>query len=128
MAKALARKLGYRYIDSGAMYRAVTLFIQQHDISLEELATMTPEQLEKLMDHIHISFHLNPETGLSEVYLNEDNVESKIREFEGVRLGKSGECHPGNKTQDGGSATKLWQDQGNCDGWERYRNRGIQRR
>ncbi|MBP6334971.1 MAG: (d)CMP kinase [Bacteroidia bacterium] len=81
MAKALARKLGYRYIDSGAMYRAVTLFIQQHEISLDELSKMTSEQLEKLMDHIHITFHLNPETGLSEVYLNEENVESKIRDL-----------------------------------------------
>lgn len=79
MAKALARKLGYRYIDSGAMYRAITLFIQQHGITLEELLAMTAPQLEKLMDHIHVSFHLNPETGLSEVYLNEENVEEKIR-------------------------------------------------
>lgn len=79
MAKALARKLGYRYIDSGAMYRAITLFIQRHGITLEELNGMTSAQLEKLMDHIHISFHLNPDTGLSEVYLNEENVEEKIR-------------------------------------------------
>ncbi|HNQ62214.1 MAG TPA: (d)CMP kinase [Bacteroidia bacterium] len=79
MAKALARKLGYRYIDSGAMYRAITLFIQQHGITLEELNKMTAPQLERLMDHIHISFHLNPETGLSEVYLNDENVEEKIR-------------------------------------------------
>jgi cytidylate kinase len=81
MAKALARKLGYRYIDSGAMYRAVTLFIQQHDISLQELSSMTPEQLDMLLDHIHITFHVNPETGLSEVYLNDENVESKIRDL-----------------------------------------------
>ena len=79
MAKALARKLGYRYIDSGAMYRAITLFIQQHGISLEELSKMTSPELEKLMDHIHVSFHLNPETRLSEVYLNDENVEEKIR-------------------------------------------------
>jgi len=79
MAKALAKKLHYRYIDSGAMYRAITLFIQQHGISLDELQAMTSEQLEKLMDHIHISFHLNPETKLSEVYLNDENVEEKVR-------------------------------------------------
>lgn len=79
MAKALARKLGYRYIDSGAMYRAITLFIQEHGITLEELNNMTHPQLEKLMDHIHVSFHLNPATRLSEVYLNEENVEEKIR-------------------------------------------------
>jgi len=81
MAKALARKLGYRYIDSGAMYRAVTLFIQRHDITLEQLSSMTPEQLDMLLNHIHITFHVNPETGLSEVYLNDENVESKIRDL-----------------------------------------------
>ena len=74
LAKALARKLAYSYIDSGAMYRAVTLFVQQHDISLEQLAEMTQKQLEGLMDNIHISFHVNPETGLSEVFLNGLNV------------------------------------------------------
>ena len=81
MAKAIAKQLGYRYIDSGAMYRAVTLFVQQHDITLEQLSKMSEEQLEKMLDHIHISFHVNPETGLSEVYLNEINVEKKIRDL-----------------------------------------------
>ena len=81
MAKAIAKKMGYRYIDSGAMYRAVTLFVQQHGLSLDDLASMTEDQLEKMLDHIHISFHLNPETGSSEVYLNELNVEKKIRDL-----------------------------------------------
>ena len=81
MAKAIAKKMGYRYIDSGAMYRAVTLFVQQHGLSLDDLASMTEDQLEKMLDHIHISFHLNPETGLSEVHLNEINVEKKIRDL-----------------------------------------------
>lgn len=81
LAKALAKKLAYSYIDSGAMYRAVTLFIQQHDITLEQLAEMTQKQLEGLMDNIHISFHVNPETGLSEVFLNGLNVEKRIRDL-----------------------------------------------
>jgi cytidylate kinase len=81
MAKAIARLLGYRYIDSGAMYRAVTLFIQQHDITLDELNGMTPEQIDAMMDHIQITFHLNHETGLSEVYLNGSNVDKKIRDL-----------------------------------------------
>ena len=71
MAKAIARKLSYRYIDSGAMYRAVTLFIQKHDITLEQLEAMQVEQIEAMMNHIHITFHVNPDTNLSEVYLNE---------------------------------------------------------
>lgn len=81
VAKAIARELGYRYIDSGAMYRAVTLFIQKHEITLEQLEAMQVEQIEAMMNHIHITFHVNPDTNLSEVYLNEVNVENKIRDL-----------------------------------------------
>lgn len=81
MAKAIARKLGYRYIDSGAMYRAVTLFIQQHEITLDELQKMTEKQIDAMMDHIHISFHVCNDSGWSEVYLNDINVEKKIRDL-----------------------------------------------
>ncbi len=81
MAKAIARQLGYRYIDSGAMYRAVTLFVQNHGITLEQLEAMQPEQIEAMMNHILITFHVNPETNLSEVYLNDINVENKIRDL-----------------------------------------------
>ena len=79
MAKAIARELIYRYIDSGAMYRAVTYFIQTHEMSLNELNSMTPGQVDAMMDHIHINFHVNPETGLSDVLLNGQNIEQKIR-------------------------------------------------
>lgn len=81
MAKAIAKNLGYRYIDSGAMYRAVTLFIQTHEVSLEQLNEMTTDQVNSMMDHIHISFHLNPDTGVSEVYLNNVNIEKRIRDL-----------------------------------------------
>ena len=81
MAKAIAKKLSYRYIDSGAMYRSVTLFVQQHGLSLAELEAMTPTQIEGMLNHIHITFHINPETGLSEIFLNEINVERKIRDL-----------------------------------------------
>lgn len=81
MAKAIAKRIGYRYIDSGAMYRAVTLFVQQHGLSLEDLQKMTEEQLDAMLDHIHVAFHINPDNGLSEVYLNEINVEKKIRDL-----------------------------------------------
>ena len=81
MAKAIAKRLGYRYIDSGAMYRAVTFFIQTHDVSLQQLQAMTTEQVEAMMNHIQITFHVNPETKLSEVYLNDVNVENKIRDL-----------------------------------------------
>ena len=81
VAKAIARQLSYRYIDSGAMYRSVTLFIQRHDITLQQLEAMQQEQIEAMMNHIHITFHVNPDTNLSEVYLNETNVENKIRDL-----------------------------------------------
>ena len=63
------------------MYRAVTLFIQQHDISLSQLEEMTQKQMEGLMDNIQISFHVNPDSGLSEVFLNGLNVEKRIRDL-----------------------------------------------
>jgi cytidylate kinase len=82
MAKAIARELGYRYIDSGAMYRAVTYFVQQHDINLEQLKTMTDDQINAMMDHIHIIFQVNPFTGASEIYLNDRNIEHRIRDLQ----------------------------------------------
>jgi len=81
LAKALARRLGYRYIDSGAMYRAVTLFMFQHDLTIEQLQSMSSEEVEQFLDNIHITFEINPETGLSEVVLNGINVEKKVRDM-----------------------------------------------
>jgi cytidylate kinase len=81
LAKALARQLGYRYIDSGAMYRAVTLFMLQHDLSVSQLESMTADEMERFLDHIRITFHVNPENKLSEVHLNGINVEKQIRDL-----------------------------------------------
>ena len=79
LAKALARNLSYVFIDSGSMYRAVTWYLLNNDITPEAVSAMTPEQLAELLDQIHISFSVNPDTGLSEVFLNGQNVESLIR-------------------------------------------------
>ena len=79
LAKALARNLSYVFIDSGSMYRAVTWYLLNNDITPEAVRAMTPEQLAELLDQIHISFSVNPDTGLSEVFLNGQNVESLIR-------------------------------------------------
>jgi len=79
LAKALAMNLSYVFIDSGSMYRAVTWYLLNHNISTEDVIALTPEQLKELLDEIHISFSVNPDTGLSEVYLNGLNVESLIR-------------------------------------------------
>ena len=84
VAKALAKRLGIQYIDSGAMYRAVTLYFMQKDIPIP-----SPEQLhdmkfdfDRVLDEIQIDFRVNPETGLSEVHLNGVNIEKEIRTME----------------------------------------------
>lgn len=77
MAKDLAREIGYIYIDSGAMYRAVTLYSIQHELIHEGM--IDTDALKKHIKDIHISFKLNPETGKPDTYLNNINVESDIR-------------------------------------------------
>jgi CMP/dCMP kinase len=74
-AKEVARILGYRYIDSGAMYRAVTLYFLDHHISLSN-----PKEIVKALHNIHISFKVNSK-GVSETYLNNMNVEKEIRKM-----------------------------------------------
>ncbi|WP_297272857.1 (d)CMP kinase [uncultured Bacteroides sp.] len=77
MAKDLAREIGYIYIDSGAMYRAVTLYSLQHNLIQGE--TIDTDGLKNQLKDIHISFKLNPETGRPDTYLNDVNVEADIR-------------------------------------------------
>lgn len=80
MAKDLAREIGYIYIDSGAMYRAVTLYSMENGIF--EGDRIDAEKLKKQIGDIHISFRLNQETGRPDTYLNGVNVENKIRTME----------------------------------------------
>lgn len=69
-AKAVAKDLGFTYIDSGAMYRAATLhFLNNY------LSAANPHDVEKGLKTLEISFHLNPETNKQETYLNGLNVE-----------------------------------------------------
>ncbi|MCL1943498.1 MAG: (d)CMP kinase [Candidatus Azobacteroides sp.] len=77
MAKYLAKKTGYIYIDTGAMYRAVTLFCIQNGWIKNGLPD--EEKLREQIETIHITFVLNPDTGLPETYLNGKNVEREIR-------------------------------------------------
>ena len=80
MAKELACKIGYSYIDSGAMYRTVTLYALQQGCFRDNKPDIT--RLEKLMDDINISFTVNLETGAMETCLNGTNVEREIRGME----------------------------------------------
>ncbi len=81
MAKDLAREIGYIYIDSGAMYRAVTLYCLENGLFLAD-GQIDTARLEREMDSIHISFRLNPQTGRPDTYLNGQNVEDRIRTME----------------------------------------------
>ena len=75
LAKDLAKKLKYRYIDTGAMYRAVTLYFQRNNIALDN-----DEAIEKaLHDDIHIDFEYHKETGKQIIILNGENVEAELR-------------------------------------------------
>ena len=77
MAKALARNIGYIYIDSGAMYRAVTLYCLDH--GLIDGDTVDADTLRSLMDDIQIDFRPDPETGMTHTFLNRIDVEREIR-------------------------------------------------
>lgn len=80
MAKDLAREIGYVYIDTGAMYRAVTLFCIQNGFVKDEAIDI--DELRKCMNDISITFQLNPVTGKPDTYLNGVCVEDKIRTLE----------------------------------------------
>lgn len=81
MAKDLARELGYVYVDTGAMYRCVTLYALRHGLFRAD-GTINLPQLEAEIPNINISFKLNKETGRPDTYLNNENVESEIRTME----------------------------------------------
>lgn len=80
MAKDLAREIGYIYIDSGAMYRAVTLYSLQQGIFGDN--EIDEERLRREMGQIRIAFQLNADTGRPDTYLNGVNVEQQIRTME----------------------------------------------
>lgn len=81
MAKQLAKQLGYIYVDTGAMYRMVTLFALEHNLFNEDGSVKIAE-LESMMPEIEVGFKLNPETGRADAYLNGRNVEREIRLME----------------------------------------------
>ena len=88
MAKDLAREVGYVYVDTGAMYRSVTLFALRNNLFKEaqgankEELEIDVEELRRRMPDIHISFQFNPETGRPDTYLNGELVEQEIRTME----------------------------------------------
>lgn len=81
MAKELARKLGYIYVDTGAMYRAVTLYAMRHSLFGTNGEVKDAELLDE-MAHIRVSFVINGETGKPDTCLNGEVVEKEIRSIE----------------------------------------------
>lgn len=80
MAKGLAKRIGYIYIDSGAMYRAVTLYCINHNLVDGNL--IDENSLKKQMQNIHIEFKINTLSGRPETWLNGKNVEQEIRSMQ----------------------------------------------
>ena len=78
MAKDLARKIGYVYVDTGAMYRAVTLYALRNNL-FDADGGIKEDELKSRMGDISISFRLNTATGRPDTYLNGENVEQDIR-------------------------------------------------
>lgn len=81
LAKALAQKLNYSYIDTGAMYRAVTLFCLRNGL-IDKKHHLDTEALIKSLKKIKLGFQFNSHTKVSETYLNDENIEHYIRTME----------------------------------------------
>lgn len=76
LAKQLAKRLNYTYIDSGAMYRAITLYFLRNNVDLAK-----EKEIRDALKNITLEFVVNETSGSSEIYLNEENVEYIIRDI-----------------------------------------------
>jgi cytidylate kinase len=81
MAKNLAKEIGYIYVDTGAMYRTVTLYAMRHNL-FDEAGEVKQDELREQMPNIKVSFRFNAETGRPDAYLNGELVENVIRTIE----------------------------------------------
>jgi cytidylate kinase len=79
LAKALAAKLGYAYVDSGAMYRCVTLFGLRNGLIKDH--SFIEDEIIKILSEINLKFEFNPNTKTSDTFLNGENVEKDIRQM-----------------------------------------------
>lgn len=79
-AKAIAARLGYIFIDTGAMYRAVTLYAAENGAIVNGI--VDEERVEAMLQDINIDFRFNSQRGASDIYVNGDLVEGKIRGIE----------------------------------------------
>ena len=84
LAKQVANQLGYIYVDTGAMYRAVTYFAMQHNFVSE--THLDADGLIKNLTNVSLQFRFNEKLGFAEMYLNNENIETPIRNIEVSRL------------------------------------------
>jgi cytidylate kinase len=84
LAKQVAKQLGYIYVDTGAMYRAVTYFAMQHNFVSE--THLDADGLIKNLANVSLQFRFNEKLGFAEMYLNNENIETPIRNIEVSRL------------------------------------------
>lgn len=80
MAKSLAKEIGYIYIDSGAMYRAITLYCIKQGLFND--GKLNEKSLRDQINDIRVEFQINKDSGMPDTYLNGENVESQIRNME----------------------------------------------
>lgn len=76
MAKQMARELNYVYVDSGAMYRAITLYFLRQSVDFDK-----PKEINKALGEIELDFRFNETSGQADMYLNDENVEYMIRDL-----------------------------------------------
>lgn len=84
LAKQLAAALGYVYVDTGAMYRAVAYYAMQHNLVSE--THLDKAGLIAQLSNINLRFQFNPTLGFAEMYLNNENIETQIRTIEVSRM------------------------------------------
>jgi cytidylate kinase len=77
LAKQLAKVLGYIYVDTGAMYRAIALYALKNDCIID--GNLSTQKLVNELPKIQLRFEFNPSLGYAEIYLNDENVETNIR-------------------------------------------------
>ncbi len=76
MAKQMAKELNFLYVDSGAMYRAITLYFLRQSVDFDK-----PKEINKALSEIELDFRFNENSGQADMYLNDENVEYMIRDL-----------------------------------------------
>jgi cytidylate kinase len=120
LAKQLAKELNYVYIDSGAMYRAITLYFIRHHVDWTQ-----PAAVDEALKNIKLEFVSNHKNGQTEMWLNGENVEYVIRDL--VVAEKVSEVAAIKAVRDFAvfRQQEMGRNKGYSDGWKGYRHRRI---